>query len=84
MRLHSPEPALKDGESGNPGIRPGDPIESPVVRLILFPPNHDDVMPPEGKQLLTSEEIMTVIEWIRSGAVFPEPGAVLTTTNHAG
>ena len=81
-RLDKPELALKGGESGNAGIKPGDPIESQVVRLILLPPNHDDVMPPEGKQPLTSDEIMTVIDWIRSGAVFPESGAALTATNH--
>ena len=84
LRLDKPELALKGGESGNPGIKPGDPIESQVVRLILLPPNHDDVMPPEGKQPLTSEEIMTLIEWIRSGAVFPEPATALTSTNHPG
>jgi hypothetical protein len=84
LRLDKPELALKGGESGNPGIKPCDPIESQVVRLILLPPNHDDVMPPEGKQPLTSEEIMTLIEWIRSGAVFPEPAATLTATNRPG
>ena len=83
-RLDKPELALKGGESGNAGIKPGDPLESQVVRLILLPPNHDDAMPPEGKQPLTSEEIMTVIDWIRSGAVFPETGAALTSTNHPG
>ena len=84
LRLDEPELALKGGESGDPGIKPGDPIKSQVVRLILLPPNHDDVMPPEGKQPLTSEEIMTLIEWIRSGAAFPETGAALTATNHPG
>lgn len=83
-RLDQPELALKGGESGNPAIKPSDPIESHVVKLILLPASHDDVMPPEGKQPLTSEEIMTIIDWIRNGAVFPETGQALSATNNAG
>jgi uncharacterized membrane protein len=70
-RLDQPELALKGGESGHPAIKPGDPIGSQLVRLILLPPEHDDVMPPEGKQPLTREEIMTLLDWIRNGAAFP-------------
>jgi len=29
-------------------------------------------MPPEGKQALTIEEIMTILDWVRNGAVFPQ------------
>ncbi len=83
-RLDKAEFALKGGESGNPGIKPGDPAESHVVKLILLPTSHDDAMPPEGKQPLTSEEIMTIIDWIRNGAVFPEAGQALKATNTAG
>lgn len=84
LRLDKPEVALKGGDSGKPGIKPGDAIESHIVQLILLPPNHDDVMPPEGKKPLTPDEIMTIINWIRNGAVFPESGQVLTATNNAG
>jgi len=70
-RLDQPEFALKGGETGNVAIKPGDPIGSHLVQLILLPPHHDDVMPPEGKEPLTSEEIMTLLDWIRNGAVFP-------------
>ena len=42
------------------------------MRLILLPPQHDDVMPPEGKEPLTLEEIMILLDWIRNGAVFPQ------------
>jgi len=70
-QLDRPELALKGGESGKAAIKPGDPIESHLVRLILLPPQHEDVMPPAGKEPLDSEEIMTIIEWIRKGAAFP-------------
>lgn len=83
-RIDQAEFALKGGDSESAGIKPGDPIESRVVKLILLPATHDDVMPPEGKQPLTSEEIMTIIDWIRNGAVFPEAGQTLSSTNSAG
>ena len=83
-RLDQAEMALKGGDSGNPAIKPGDPLESHLIRLILLPPRHDDVMPPEGKQSLNSEEIMVLIDWIRNGATFPENGSQLTATNSPG
>lgn len=83
-RIDKAEFALKGGDSESAAIKPGDPIESHVVKLILLPATHDDVMPPEGKQPLTSEEIMTIIDWIRKGATFPETGQALSSTNSAG
>lgn len=71
-RLDVPETALKGGESGRVAIKRGDPFESNLVRLILLPRDHDDVMPPEGKEPLTSDEIMVVIRWIQAGAPFDE------------
>ncbi len=70
-RLDQPELALKAGASGLVAIKPGDPMSSHLARLILLPPQHDDVMPPAGKQALTLEEIMTLLHWIRNGALFP-------------
>ncbi len=69
-RLDKPELALKAGESDHVAIKPGDPMGSNLARLILLPAEHDDVMPPAGKQGLTLEEIMTLLDWIRNGAVF--------------
>ncbi len=80
-RIDQPELALKAGDSGKPAIKPGDPIGSYLAQLILLPPQHDDVMPPDGKQPLTTEEIMTLLDWIRNGAVFPSSG---TNTTGAG
>lgn len=72
---------VKGGESGKPAIKPGDPLSSYLVRLILLPPQHDDVMPPEGKQPLTLEEIMTLIDWIRNGAKLPITATNQTASN---
>jgi hypothetical protein len=74
-RLDVSEMALKGGESGRAAIKPGDPLESNLVRLILLPRDSDDVMPPEGKEPLTSDEIMILIRWIQAGAPFGEVNA---------
>jgi uncharacterized membrane protein len=68
-RLDQPELVFKAGDSGKPPIKAGDPIGSYMVQLILLPPQHDDVMPPEGKEPLDIEEIVTLLDWVRHGAV---------------
>lgn len=75
-RLDQPEVALKGGESGKEAIKPGDPMASELVRLILLPPDDDEIMPPEGKESLTADEVLTLIRWIQKGAAFP------LATNH--
>jgi uncharacterized membrane protein len=70
-RLDDPTIALAGGESGKPAIVPGEPMASELVRLILLPPEDDEVMPPEGKEPLTAEETLTIIRWIQAGAAFP-------------
>jgi uncharacterized membrane protein len=67
-RLDVPEAARKGGESGETAIVPGDPLKSNLVRLILLPKDHDDVMPPAGKELLTGDEILAIVHWIQAGA----------------
>lgn len=71
-RMDKAEAALKAGESGKTPIKPGDPLGSYVVQLILLPPDHDDLMPPVGKKQLKPEETIVLIEWIRNGAKYPE------------
>lgn len=71
-RLDQPEYAMKGGDSGFAAIKPGDPLQSNLVRLILLPRDHEDVMPPDGKEPLTAEETMAVIQWIQAGALFDE------------
>lgn len=69
-RLDQREHALKGGESGIPAITPGEPLKSNLMRLILLPEDHDDVMPPEGKKTLTPDEVLAIARWIHAGAPF--------------
>lgn len=78
-RLDQKALALKGGGSEQTAIKPGDPMASHLVRLILLPPDHDDVMPPAGKGSLTPEEVMAIIRWVQQGAQFPERAADLAT-----
>jgi uncharacterized membrane protein len=83
VRCHGPEKqkgryrldqralALKAGESGEEAIKPKDPFKSNLVRLILLPSEHDEVMPPSGKDPLTQDEIIQIIRWIQLGAPYP-------------
>jgi uncharacterized membrane protein len=70
LRLDDRALALKGGDSGKPGIAPGDPGRSEIVRACLLPANHDDAMPPEGKEPLTSAELAALIHWIQAGAKY--------------
>jgi len=69
-RLDVREIALRGGDSGSPGITPGDPMKSNILRLMMLPRSHDDAMPPEGKQPANAEEILAVAHWIQAGAPF--------------
>jgi len=71
-RLDVTGSALRGGESGLPAIVPGDAFRSNLVRLILLPQEHDDVMPPAGKELLSPEEIGVLVHWVQRGAAFFE------------
>ena len=58
------------GETGEIAIEPGDPAASSLVRTILLPEEHEEVMPPEGKGQVTEEEAWIIISWIKDGAPF--------------
>ncbi len=77
FRLDVVENALRGGDSGSAAITPGEPMKSNLLRVLLLPRDHDDAMPPEGKQGLTPDEILTIAHWIQSGAAFDEarPGS---------
>jgi uncharacterized membrane protein len=78
-RLDQRDVALKGGKSEKVAILPGSPTSSHLVELILAKPGSEDIMPPEGKEPLTRDEIMSLIEWIRDGASFGVPPATVTT-----
>lgn len=69
-RLDLPGAAFKGGESGQVAIKPGDVTGSNLARKILLPKDSEDLMPPSGKEQLTSIELITILQWIRDGAVF--------------
>ena len=72
-RMDQPASALKGGSSEKLAVKPGDPLASNLLRTILLPADHDDVMPPTGKGVMTPEEVMHIIQWIQQGAHMPEP-----------
>jgi uncharacterized membrane protein len=55
-------------------IVPGDPAASPLFQRITLPSDHEDVMPPEGEEPLSAEEIELVRRWIAEGARWSAPG----------
>lgn len=73
LRLDQRDLAMKGGSSGEPALVPGDPLKSRLIVVSLLPPDHDEVMPPEGKEALTADETMALIRWIQSGASYGEP-----------
>jgi uncharacterized membrane protein len=68
FRVDAHDILLKGGQSGDAAITPGDPFHSNLLRLVMLPRGNDDAMPPEGKEGLTPQEVMTLIQWIQAGA----------------
>ena len=71
-RLDTRAHALKGGASGEPAIVPGSALESELVRRILLPREHDDVMPPSDKPELPAAAALELVRWIERGAEWPE------------
>ncbi|HVA46798.1 MAG TPA: PSD1 and planctomycete cytochrome C domain-containing protein [Pirellulales bacterium] len=69
LRLDVCESALAGGGSGAV-ILAGKPDESELLRRVMLPEGHDDIMPARGKPL-TPRQIETLRAWIESGAVWP-------------
>ena len=63
-RLDTIEFLKKTGDSGKLPIVAGDPAKSYLIRLILLPNDHNDVMPPSNKPRLSDEDKMTLIQWV--------------------
>ena len=70
FRLDQREALLKGGGSGEVAVAPGDIQKSRLMRQLLLPRDHDDAMPPQGKEPLTPAEIVAVAQWIQAGAKF--------------
>ena len=61
---------LKGGENG-PGLVAGKPDESEIVKRVILPKGHDDIMPPKGEPL-ASAEVALLKQWIAEGAKWPD------------
>ncbi|MCP5559393.1 MAG: DUF1553 domain-containing protein [Verrucomicrobiaceae bacterium] len=61
---------IKGGEAGA-ALVPGKPDESEIVKRVLLPKGHDDIMPPKGDPL-TPAEIANLKRWVAEGAKIPE------------
>jgi hypothetical protein len=69
------EDALGKGKSGRPGIVPGDPDASEVIRRVTHP-DPAERMPRHGKPL-TADEISTLRRWIAQGAKWQDHWAYI-------
>ena len=70
LRVDDRNSLLAGGDSELPALVPGDPAASTLIRLILLPEDHEEVMPPEGKGRVSGDETAQLIQWIQDGAQF--------------
>ena len=70
LRLDSAAAMLAGGSRG-PAVTPGSPQESLLIRAVSFE-DPDLKMPPTGR--LSDREIADLVQWVKSGAFFPESG----------
>jgi hypothetical protein len=70
LLMHTAEALLKGGDTG-PAIVPGKPDASELVKRLILPADHDDLMPPKGGPL-PAADIELVKAWIAQGAKWPQ------------
>ena len=63
--------AMVKGGEGGAALVPGKPDESEIVKRVLLPKGHDDIMPPKGDPL-TAAEIANLKRWVAEGAKIPQ------------
>ncbi|MCY4059695.1 MAG: hypothetical protein OXG44_17045, partial [Gammaproteobacteria bacterium] len=71
LRLDSAESLRQGGQSG-PAVAPGQVEQSRLIQLVRG--SGDLQMPPTGP--LSESQIAALEQWVRDGAVWPEPRAV--------
>jgi hypothetical protein len=69
LRLDVRANTLRGGESGKPGVVPGNSQKSELFRRITTS-DDDEAMPPSGKRL-SDAQVKLLRDWIDSGAVWP-------------
>jgi mono/diheme cytochrome c family protein len=72
LRLDTYAGLMAGGDDGLE-IEPWVPDKSEIIRRITLPPDDDDFMPNNGKNLLTPAEIATIKAWIAAGASDKQP-----------
>lgn len=80
LLMHTAEAILKGGESG-PGLVAGQPDKSEIIKRIVLPKEHDDIMPPKGEPL-SAQQIDLLRRWVAQGAPWPQ-GLTLTHKTEA-
>ena len=78
LRLDRFEHTLRGGEAGAV-VKAGDLKGSELFRRITLPASDEDVMPSDGKPLLSADEIKIIELWIASGASATKPLADFPT-----
>lgn len=88
LRLDLKAAVFHGGESGQPGIVPGNPGQSRLFQMVSTT-KEDERMPPKGEPL-TPDQIALLQRWIAEGAEWPEeattiprPGRVAMTVTDA-
>lgn len=71
LQLDSPESIMKGGHKGVV-IVPGDPENSLLIKLIRHEGPANDPMPMPPKSKLSDEDIATITQWVKAGAVMPK------------
>ncbi len=80
LKLDSWEGIAKGGDSGDPGVTPGDPEKSAIIKSIRYQNKGDDEglnMPPKNKKTgaggkLPDDVIKKFEEWVKMGAPYPK------------
>ncbi|MBS0266216.1 MAG: PSD1 domain-containing protein [Planctomycetes bacterium] len=70
LRLDQADSALRGGSSGEPGIVPGKPEASEVIRRILSHDESEIMPPPTTKLPLTAEQKDILQRWVKQGGVY--------------
>jgi hypothetical protein len=78
LRLDEFEHVIRGAEAGEV-VKPGDAKASELYRRITLPADDDEVMPSDGKPLLSRDEIRIIELWIAAGASATKPLADFPT-----
>jgi len=76
LRMDTQALLLKGGEEG-PILKPGDALQSEMIKRLLLPEEDEHHMPPKGKTQLSDQEVALLHWWIAQGASFDKKVAQL-------